>query len=40
MTSNVRIANNKYLIEKCTVIEENDIGLRKIMKILNQDIRC
>jgi len=38
--SNVRITNNKHLIEKYAVIEEHDFGLRKIMKILNQDIRC
>jgi len=40
MTSNVRITNYKYLVEKYTVIEEQVIGLRKTMKILNQDIRC
>ena len=38
-TSNVRITNHTYLIEKYAVNEEHDIGLRKLMKILNQDIR-
>jgi hypothetical protein len=37
--SNVRITSNKYVIEKYAVIEEHDIGLRKIVKIFNQAIR-